>query len=82
MFLNVGAVNHQKNHLSQVRAFAACAAACPDARLLVVGPVYEQQLLLDCKALASRHGVADRITFTGGWSATGTRLRPCTTAFG
>ncbi len=68
VFLNVGAVNHQKNHLSQLRAFQACAAACPDARLVVVGPVYERELLNDCRNYLERNGLTDRVTFTGGVS--------------
>ena len=65
VFLNVGALNHQKNHLGQVRAFAACAAACPRARLVVVGPIYEQELFRDCKDLVERHGLTGRVIFTG-----------------
>lgn len=66
VFLTVGAVNHQKNHLSLVRSFAACAEACPEARLLVVGPLHERSLLHECRKVIERSGLASRVTFVGG----------------
>jgi glycosyltransferase involved in cell wall biosynthesis len=66
VFLNVGAMNHQKNHLSQLRAFQACAAACPRARLAIVGPIYEHELLRECRSFVGRHGLGDRVVFVGG----------------
>lgn len=68
VFLNVGAINHQKNLPSQLRAFRAIASRCPSARLVSIGPVYEQELLLECKRAVERDGLADRVTFAGGVS--------------
>jgi GT2 family glycosyltransferase/glycosyltransferase involved in cell wall biosynthesis len=50
VFLGVGAINHQKNHLGAVRAFAAVASSCPGARLVLLGPAFERALLEEVQA--------------------------------
>ncbi|MCM5572373.1 glycosyltransferase [Burkholderiaceae bacterium FT117] len=66
VFLSVGSVNHQKNHLSTVRAFRACLRECPDARLVVLGPVHEKALLDEMTAYLASNGISDRVFFPGG----------------
>jgi len=66
VFLSVGSINHQKNHLSLVRAFVAIAERCPNAHLVVIGPPHEPELVHRCRALVQRHGLERRVVFAGG----------------
>ena len=65
VFVSVGSINHQKNHLSSVRAFAAVAPEMPDARLVIVGPAYEPSLLEEILAFVENHGLGKRIVYAG-----------------
>lgn len=44
-FLMLASINHQKNHLGAIRAFAILHREFPETRLRIVGPVYEKRLL-------------------------------------
>lgn len=60
--LFVGRVNREKGVELLVQAFAAAAATRPDARLLLVGAIYEPRWL---DALLQAAGVAGRVVCTG-----------------
>ena len=60
--LFVGRVNREKGIELLVAAFARIAATCPDARLVLVGAVYEPRWL---SGLLHEAGIADRVVCTG-----------------
>lgn len=62
VILFVGRVNREKNVQLLIAAFAEIAAACPDARLVLVGAVYGARWLA---GLLQRAGVTDRVVCTG-----------------
>ncbi len=66
VFLSVGSLNHQKNQLSLVRAFAAIADRCPRAALVVLGPHDEAELVRRCRVVIQKHGLERRVLLTGG----------------
>lgn len=68
VFLSVGSVNHQKNHLSLIKAFALCARDCPKAHLIVIGPLHEAELVHKCRAHIEQQGLEHRVTLAGGVS--------------
>ena len=65
VFLSVGSINHQKNHLTAVRAFATAVQDLPDGRLVILGPAYEAALLEEIQAFVAAHGIADRVIYAG-----------------
>jgi glycosyltransferase involved in cell wall biosynthesis len=65
VFLSVGSVNHQKNHISTLRAFAAATPDMPLARLVIVGPAYEPVLLNEINTFIAAQGLRDRVTYLG-----------------
>jgi glycosyltransferase involved in cell wall biosynthesis len=65
VFLSVGAINHQKNHLATIRAFAAASGALPHAHLVIVGPPYEPGLLQEVNQYVARHQLRDRVIYAG-----------------
>jgi glycosyltransferase involved in cell wall biosynthesis len=65
VYLNAAAINHQKNHLSLLRAFEPVARECERAHLVVIGPVYERDLYRDVQQFVERSGLSSRVTFVG-----------------
>lgn len=68
VFLSVGAINHQKNHIATVRAFATVAEELPRAKLVIVGPVYEQNLLEEIQHFITAQALGGRVTYAGAMS--------------
>ena len=65
VFLDIGAINHQKNHLGVVRAFRSIARECPKARLIILGPPYERGLLDEIHHYVAEHGLKEFVTYAG-----------------
>lgn len=61
VFLDMAAINHQKNHGDVVRAFSHAVQGCDNAKLVVVGPVYEKGLHAEIKALVKNAGLDTRV---------------------
>jgi glycosyltransferase involved in cell wall biosynthesis len=65
VFLDIGAINHQKNHIATVRAFSSIAKECPKARLVILGPPYEPTLLDEIHRYVAEHGLNEVVTYAG-----------------
>lgn len=65
VFVDVGAINHQKNHLGMIKAFEIATTSCDKIRLLILGPVYEAKLLDDMLGYIDKRGLQDRVTYCG-----------------
>lgn len=65
VFLSVGAITYQKNHPGTIRAFHLAITACPKAKLVILGPLFDQQLFNDIQIYISRHKLDDRIIYAG-----------------
>lgn len=65
LFLSVGAINHQKNHMATVRAFAAMVDSCPQARLMILGPAYESNLLTEITDYITAHKLENNVMYAG-----------------
>lgn len=63
VFLAVGSINHQKNHLAAVQAFAT--ADLPNTRLVILGPPYERALLAELQQYINAKGLGGRILYAG-----------------
>lgn len=61
VFLDMAAINHQKNHGDVIKAFSLAAMGCDNARLVVLGPVYESSLLKEMKSMVRDLGIASRV---------------------
>ncbi|WP_412499135.1 glycosyltransferase [Vibrio furnissii] len=61
IFLSVGSINHQKNPASLVRSFAKIAENAPKSRLVMVGPVYEQEVYQDFNEEIKKYNLKDRV---------------------
>lgn len=64
-FIDVGSINHQKNHLGAIKAFEIATHSSDKLRLLILGPVYEPQLLAEMVAYIEAHGLHNRVTYVG-----------------
>lgn len=65
VFLDLGAINHQKNHLGTVKGFVSALRRGMRARLMILGPVYEPQLLEEVRAYCAAQGVQDQVFYAG-----------------
>ena len=65
VFVNVGAINHQKNHLGTLKAFFEVQRECPNARLLILGPVYERHLLKELEDYIDNNNLRGRVVYGG-----------------
>ncbi|WP_164487422.1 methyltransferase domain-containing protein [Pseudomonas chlororaphis] len=65
VFIDIGSINHQKNHLGAIRAFEIAAQSSDKLRLLILGPVYEPELLAEMVAYIEVHDLQDRVTYCG-----------------
>lgn len=69
VFLSVGAINHQKNHIATVRAFSAIAEKLPKAKLVILGPAYEKSLLEEIERFVAAQALGGRVIYAGASSA-------------
>ncbi|MEG7362341.1 glycosyltransferase [Pseudomonas citronellolis] len=65
VFLDVGAINHQKNHLGTLKAFSEVLKTCPNARLVILGPAYEKQLLQELQDYIARNDLQGKAVYAG-----------------
>ena len=65
VFLDVGAINHQKNHLATLKAFNLAQQSGTAMHLIILGPAYEQGLLHELEAYICAHGIGDKVTYCG-----------------
>lgn len=65
VLLDVGSINHQKNHLGAIKAFEIAAASSDKLRLAILGPVYEPDLLAEMMAYIQKRGLQNRVTYCG-----------------
>ncbi|WLG43464.1 glycosyltransferase [Pseudomonas sp. FP1740] len=65
VFIDVGAINHQKNHLGTIKAFEVATQSSDKLRLVILGPVYEAELLNEMLAYIQKHRLQDRVTYCG-----------------
>ena len=65
VFLSVGSINHQKNHIATVRAFTAAAEHLPGAKLVILGPASEKSLLEEINHFVAAGTLRERIIYAG-----------------
>jgi len=65
LIIFVGGICDRKDPLFLVERMPAICALRPDARLLIVGPVLEQDHLDRIHAVIARHGLQDNVRFVG-----------------
>lgn len=65
IYIDVGAINHQKNHISVLRAFKSIATKCPKAVLVIIGPGYEPDLLREIEEFIIINDLVDRAHYCG-----------------
>lgn len=65
VFLNVGSINHQKNQLSLVKAFKNVASLCANAKLILLGPIYEQNLFEEIQNFITSNNLQNKIVYAG-----------------
>jgi len=65
VFLDVGAINHQKNHLGTLRAFELARKVCPALRLVILGPAYEKGLLEELETYIDSAGLGNKAIYCG-----------------
>ena len=65
VFLSVGSINHQKNHIATVRAFATVVEELPHAKLVILGPAYEKGLLEEIEHFIAERVLCDRVIYAG-----------------
>ncbi|WP_417884428.1 glycosyltransferase [Vibrio rumoiensis] len=65
IFLSVGSINHQKNSKSLVRSFAKIAEKAPKAKLVMVGPVYEQKVYQDFNEQICKYNLESKVIHVG-----------------
>lgn len=65
IFLNVGSINHQKNQLSLVKAFKEITESCPNAKLILLGPIYESNLFDQIDGFIQENNLSNKIIYAG-----------------
>lgn len=65
VYLSVGSINHQKNPASIVRAFAKIANQEVSSKLIMVGPVYEQDIYQDVLDEIKAYGLEEQVIHVG-----------------
>ncbi|GAB3526259.1 hypothetical protein GCM10027443_01260 [Pontibacter brevis] len=65
VFLSVGSITHQKNHLSAVKSFHQAFKNNPNIKLIILGKVYEQQLWSNIQKYISRNRLESNIMYAG-----------------
>ncbi|MDH7462133.1 glycosyltransferase [Chitinophagaceae bacterium 26-R-25] len=65
VFLSVGSITHQKNHLSTIKAFNMVLKYCKDVKLVILGKLYERQLWDEITDYISSNELEDYIIYAG-----------------
>ncbi|MGV1793257.1 glycosyltransferase [Rhizobium sp. A37_96] len=65
VFVDIGAINHQKNHLGTLKAFEIAARTCENAKLAILGPVYETALMEEINAYIAANGLEKKVIYCG-----------------
>ncbi len=65
VFLDIGAINHQKNHLAVVKAFESASRICANARLVILGPCYEDGLLNEILTYIDNKALKEKVMYCG-----------------
>jgi GT2 family glycosyltransferase/glycosyltransferase involved in cell wall biosynthesis len=65
VFISMASVNHQKNHISTVRAFIQNYNKFEKARLLIAGPVYEPRLFDDIQDEIRKADAGHKVHYIG-----------------
>ncbi|HVM70565.1 MAG TPA: glycosyltransferase [Anaerolineales bacterium] len=65
VFLSVAAINHQKNIIGLVKAFHLMLADCPNAKLVLLGPLYEVELFETVEKYIIQHDLQKQIIYAG-----------------
>jgi glycosyltransferase involved in cell wall biosynthesis len=65
LFLSVSSIAQQKNPLGLVRAFHAAMSSCPDAKLALLGPVYDPLLRQEITKYCDEHGLREKVFYLG-----------------
>jgi GT2 family glycosyltransferase/glycosyltransferase involved in cell wall biosynthesis len=65
VFLDVGAINHQKNHLGTMKAFEIAARTCTKVRLAILGPCYELRLQEELLTYVEKRGLENKVLNCG-----------------
>lgn len=65
LYLTVGSIVDQKNHLSLVNAFIKIKDKCPNAYVLFIGKCYDKSILDRIEQLTAEHNIKDRFIYGG-----------------
>lgn len=65
VFLSVGSINHQKNHICSVRAFHQALPECPGAKLVILGKLYEHGLWNEIQEYITANGLEKDVIYAG-----------------
>lgn len=65
VYLNVGSITHQKNHLSTVKAFHQAFKNNPNIRLIILGKIYEHTLWSKVKEYISTFKLESVVIYAG-----------------
>ena len=65
MFVDIGAINHQKNHLGTLKAFEIASRTCENAKLAILGPIYETVLMDELNAYIAAKGLEHKVVYCG-----------------
>jgi GT2 family glycosyltransferase/glycosyltransferase involved in cell wall biosynthesis len=65
VFLSIGSITFQKNHLAAVRAFHKALATCPRAKLLILGASYEKDLLKALETYVRENHLERHVVYAG-----------------
>ncbi len=65
VFLTVGSINHQKNHLSTLRAFREATHSIENARLVILGTMYEKGVFEELQAYIEANGLQRKVLYAG-----------------
>jgi glycosyltransferase involved in cell wall biosynthesis len=68
VFLSVGSINRQKNHIATVRAFATVSEELQHAKLVILGPVYEKDLLEEIEHFIEKRALSKLVIYAGATS--------------
>lgn len=65
IFLCVGSINHQKNQLSLIKSFKIVVDSCPNAKLILIGPIYEYSLYNEIMKFTKNNKLDDKVIYYG-----------------
>jgi glycosyltransferase involved in cell wall biosynthesis len=65
LFLSVASIAQQKNPLGLARAFHAAVPTCPNAKLALLGPVYDPALYEAVMRYCSEHALQNKVFYLG-----------------